>query len=85
MYLKYYLDDRGKRVYTFQEFDPSGNPTKSAHPARFSPEDQFSQYRIITKKRFGLLLADQATANQPNILESEKSFGHSKKIKSEPK
>ena len=36
--------------------DPTGKPTQSAHPARFSPDDQFSKHRIITKKRFGLLI-----------------------------
>lgn len=38
-----------------QKEDPSGKPTHSAHPARFSPDDKFSKERIITKKRFGLL------------------------------
>nr|CAH7754359.1 unnamed protein product [Callosobruchus chinensis] len=27
----------------------------SAHPARFSPEDKYSKYRIIVKTRFGIL------------------------------
>ena len=40
MYLMYYLDDAGTRVYTLAKTDPKGNPTFSAHPARFSPEDQ---------------------------------------------
>eukprot|EP00731_Ephydatia_muelleri_P025936 Em0018g36a len=35
--------------------DASGKPTISAHPARFSPDDQFSRQRITLKKRFGLL------------------------------
>ncbi|CAF0804044.1 unnamed protein product [Didymodactylos carnosus] len=36
--------------------DPSGKPTQSAHPAKFSPDDQYSRQRLILKKRFGLLL-----------------------------
>uniref|UniRef100_A0A0R3RZ97 Nucleolar protein 10 n=1 Tax=Elaeophora elaphi TaxID=1147741 RepID=A0A0R3RZ97_9BILA len=32
--------------------DPQGRQTQSAHPARFSPEDKNSKYRIIVKKRF---------------------------------
>lgn len=32
MYLRYYLDENGKRVYTLQRLDPQGNPTLSAHP-----------------------------------------------------
>ena len=27
----------------------------SAHPTRFSPDDKFSEQRMITKKRFGLV------------------------------
>lgn len=55
MYLMYFLDDEGKRVYTLSKVDPKGNPTLSAHPARFSPEDQYSRQRITVKKRFGIL------------------------------
>ena len=40
MYLMYYLDESNSRVYTLAKTDPKGNPTFSAHPARFSPEDQ---------------------------------------------
>ncbi|CAH0388567.1 unnamed protein product [Bemisia tabaci] len=59
MFLMYYLDDNGKRVYTFQKVDPKGNPTMSAHPARFSPADKYSRERIMIKKRFGLLPTQQ--------------------------
>ena len=47
MYLRYYLDANGKRVYTFKFHEDvttggeSKAPTISAHPARFSPDDQF--------------------------------------------
>ncbi|VDO42444.1 unnamed protein product [Haemonchus placei] len=32
----------------------------SAHPARFSPEDKYSKYRVIIKRRFGILPTQQA-------------------------
>ncbi|KAH3714798.1 hypothetical protein DPMN_057499 [Dreissena polymorpha] len=56
MYLMYYLDDGGNRVYTLKKADPAGRPTLSAHPARFSPEDKYSRQRVTLKKRFGILL-----------------------------
>ena len=37
MYLKYFLNDEGKRVYTLKSQSPDTKPTQSAHPARFSP------------------------------------------------
>ncbi|EIE88828.1 H/ACA ribonucleoprotein complex subunit 3 [Rhizopus delemar RA 99-880] len=56
MYLMYYLNDQGERVYTLKKVDPKGLPTKSAHPARFSPDDKFSRHRITIKKRYNILL-----------------------------
>lgn len=38
-----------------QKDGPAETPTKSAHPARFSPDDKFSRERITLKKRFGIL------------------------------
>ncbi|KAK4023138.1 hypothetical protein OUZ56_008567 [Daphnia magna] len=61
MYLMYYLNENGDRVYTLKRVDPQGKPTISAHPARFSPEDKYSQQRIIIKKRFGLLPTQKAS------------------------
>ncbi len=86
MYLMYYENEDGSRVYTLQarrariespqpppmmiyalliilalsrlraqKMDPKGNPTKSAHPARFSPDDKFSRERVTLKKRFNIL------------------------------
>ena len=55
MYLMYYLDEKGNRVYTLKKTAPDGSPTQSAHPARFSPDDKFSKQRVACKKRFGLL------------------------------
>ncbi|XP_018396785.1 PREDICTED: H/ACA ribonucleoprotein complex subunit 3-like [Cyphomyrmex costatus] len=45
-----------------RKVDRNGNPTMSAHPARFSVEDKYSRERI-TIKRCGLLLTQQP---QPN-------------------
>jgi H/ACA ribonucleoprotein complex subunit 3 len=59
MYLKYFLNDEGKRVYTLKSQSPDTKPTQSAHPARFSPDDKYSNERITTKKRFGLLPTQQ--------------------------
>lgn len=56
MYLRFYLDDNGKRVYTMKVVLDDGSYTLNAHPARFSPDDKFSKERIQTKERFGLLL-----------------------------
>ncbi|ORZ02170.1 H/ACA ribonucleo protein complex subunit 3 [Syncephalastrum racemosum] len=59
MYLMYYLNDKGERVYTLKKVDPNGRATKSAHPARFSPDDKFSRHRVTIKKRYGILLTQQ--------------------------
>ncbi|KAJ3365852.1 snoRNP complex protein [Allomyces arbusculus] len=55
MHLMYHLDQDGKRVYTLKKSTPEGEMTKSAHPARFSPDDKYSRHRVTIKKRFGLL------------------------------
>eukprot|EP00793_Prasinoderma_coloniale_P002274 PRCOL_00002782-RA len=59
MYLMYYTDDQGKRVYTLKKDTPEGASTTSAHPARFSPDDKFSKQRVAGKKRFNLLPTQQ--------------------------
>ncbi|XP_077423199.1 H/ACA ribonucleoprotein complex subunit 3 [Vanacampus margaritifer] len=59
MFLQYYHDEKGNRVYTLKKVGPDGRPTSSAHPARFSPDDKFSRHRVTLKKRFGLLLTQQ--------------------------
>uniref|UniRef100_A0A336L0G6 H/ACA ribonucleoprotein complex subunit 3 n=1 Tax=Culicoides sonorensis TaxID=179676 RepID=A0A336L0G6_CULSO len=59
MYLMYYLNEKGERVYTLKKQAPDGSQTFSAHPARFSPEDKYSRQRIIIKKRFGLLMTQK--------------------------
>ncbi|KAI9338710.1 ribosome biogenesis protein Nop10 [Zopfochytrium polystomum] len=60
MHLMYHLDEAtGKRIYTLKKVTASGKVTKSAHPARFSPDDKFSRHRVTLKKRFGLLLSQK--------------------------
>jgi hypothetical protein len=34
MYLRFHLDEQGKRVYTFKFHDAKGDPTLSAHPGK---------------------------------------------------
>ena len=56
MHLMYYLTETGERVYTLKKaHGDDEQPTLSAHPARFSPDDKFSAQRLACKKRFGLL------------------------------
>ncbi|TQB71415.1 snoRNP complex protein [Monascus purpureus] len=58
MHLMYTLDKDGKRIYTLKKV-LNGEVTKSAHPARFSPDDKYSRHRVTLKKRYGLLLTQQ--------------------------
>ncbi|KAG6606368.1 H/ACA ribonucleoprotein complex subunit 3-like protein, partial [Cucurbita argyrosperma subsp. sororia] len=55
MYLQFYINDNGDKVYTTKKESPLGLVTQSAHPARFSPDDKYSRQRVLLKKRFGLL------------------------------
>ncbi|CCH62482.1 hypothetical protein TBLA_0H01960 [Henningerozyma blattae CBS 6284] len=55
MHLMYTLSQDGKRVYTLKKETESGEITKSAHPARFSPDDKYSRQRVTLKKRYNLL------------------------------
>ncbi|KLU84981.1 H/ACA ribonucleoprotein complex subunit 3 [Magnaporthiopsis poae ATCC 64411] len=59
MHLMCNVDASGKRAYTLKKV-LEGKVTKSAHPARFSPDDKWSRHRITLKKRFGLLTADKS-------------------------
>ncbi|CAK7213814.1 snoRNP complex protein [Sporothrix bragantina] len=45
----------GKRLYTLKKLTAEGKVTKSAHPARFSPDDKWSRQRVTLKRRFNLL------------------------------
>ena len=59
MHLMYTTDESGSRVYTLKKV-LNGEVTKSAHPARFSPDDKYSRHRVTIKKRYGLLLTQQS-------------------------
>jgi len=56
MHLQYTLDAKGTRLYTLKKKTVDGKLTKSAHPARFSPDDKFSRHRVTIKRRHGVLL-----------------------------
>lgn len=43
MHLMYTVDAKGKRIYTLKKITSVGAVTKSAHPARFSPDDKYSR------------------------------------------
>jgi len=47
MHLMYTLNAEGKREYTLKKVN-NGEVTKSAHPARFSPDDKYSRYVRMT-------------------------------------
>ncbi|EIM23682.1 Nop10p-domain-containing protein [Wallemia mellicola CBS 633.66] len=55
MHLMFSSDEQGKRVYSLKKVTDNGVITKSAHPARFSPDDKYSRQRVTIKKRFGIL------------------------------
>ena len=73
MFLRYYLDENGNRVYTLKMRTEEGVYTHNAHPgkhscpknqtksliARFSPDDKYSKERLQLKARFGLLPMQQ--------------------------
>ncbi|KAK3228836.1 hypothetical protein Dsin_000717 [Dipteronia sinensis] len=63
MYLQFYINDNGDKVYTTKKESPVGLPTESAHPARFSPDDKYSRQRVLLKKRFGLLPTQKPAPN----------------------
>jgi H/ACA ribonucleoprotein complex subunit 3 len=60
MLLKYYVGADGKRIYTLTSHNPEGKVTNTAHPAKFSPDDPYSEERIECKRRFNLLLTQTA-------------------------
>ncbi|KAJ2618776.1 snoRNP complex protein, partial [Coemansia sp. RSA 1694] len=60
MHLMFTEDASGKRVYTLKKVTADGQITKSAHPARFSPDDKYSRQRVTVKRRFGILPTQQA-------------------------
>ncbi|XP_073316096.1 H/ACA ribonucleoprotein complex subunit 3-like protein isoform X1 [Primulina huaijiensis] len=59
MYLQFYINENGDKVYTTKKESPLGLATRSAHPARFSPDDKYARQRVLLKKRYGLLPTQQ--------------------------
>ena len=57
MYLMYC--DTCKRYTMKKRCDKCQLATRSAHPARFSPDDKYSKERIALKRRHGLLLTQR--------------------------
>jgi H/ACA ribonucleoprotein complex subunit 3 len=49
MHLMFTLDAEGKRIYTLKKVAGS-EVTKSAHPARFSPDDKYSRCVIVGQR-----------------------------------
>jgi H/ACA ribonucleoprotein complex subunit 3 len=60
MHLMYLPEANGSgRRYTLKKV-MDGQVTKSAHPARFSPDDKWSRHRLALRKRFAVLLAQRS-------------------------
>ncbi|KAK9460010.1 H/ACA ribonucleoprotein complex subunit [Lipomyces oligophaga] len=59
MHLMYTEGPDGRRLYTLKKTTDSGIITKSAHPARFSPDDKYSRQRVTLKKRYFMLPTQQ--------------------------
>ncbi|KAH8652296.1 H/ACA ribonucleoprotein complex subunit 3 [Xylariales sp. PMI_506] len=68
MHLMYTLDPSGQRIYTLKKV-LSGEVTKSAHPARFSPDDKWSRQRVTLKKRYGLLTLLDDSSKKPATMQ----------------
>ncbi|KKO75320.1 h aca ribonucleoprotein complex subunit 3 [Vairimorpha ceranae] len=45
----FYKFINNQKVYTLKE-----EGSESAHPAKFSPVDQYSKYRVLIKERFNI-------------------------------
>lgn len=66
MHLMCLVDADGKRTYTLKKV-LEGQVTKSAHPARFSPDDKWSRHRVMLKRRFGALESDKSAFLSPSL------------------
>lgn len=64
MHLMFTLDASGSRVYTLKKV-VGAEVTRSAHPARFSPDDKYSRYAMCTHDDclIGLAVGRNANAN----------------------
>ncbi|KAL2163027.1 hypothetical protein VTH06DRAFT_6863 [Thermothelomyces fergusii] len=68
MHLMYLPEPNGSgRRYTLKKV-LDGKVTKSAHPARFSPDDKWSRHRIAIRKRF----ANESMMPSMSVQEQEK-------------
>ncbi|KAL0465970.1 nucleolar RNA-binding protein [Neurospora intermedia] len=63
------------RQYTLKKV-LDGQVTKSAHPARFSPDDKWSRHRITLRRRFAVLLAQSIDRGQRDPLTEIKTKFH---------
>jgi H/ACA ribonucleoprotein complex subunit 3 len=60
MHLMYLPGPNGSgRRYTLKKV-MDGQVTKSAHPARFSPDDKWSRHRLAVRKRFAVLMEQKS-------------------------
>eukprot|EP00435_Cladocopium_sp_Y103_P030455 s3839_g7.t1 len=79
MQLRYYLNENGKRVYTLdsvvQAEGEEEKPTFSAHPARFSPDDKYSEHRIKGDVKLYLHVIVQETLRRAeNAVETRRAL-----------
>lgn len=51
MHLMYYINEKGEREYTLAKHK-NGKATRSAHPARYSPDDDEARYRVAIRQRY---------------------------------
>ena len=70
----YNSDPSGKRIYTLQKV-MDARVTKSAHPARFSPDDKWSRHRVTMRKRYGVLLEAYKESELSCLLRFKCMFG----------
>ncbi|KAK3374144.1 H/ACA ribonucleoprotein complex, subunit Nop10 [Lasiosphaeria ovina] len=63
MHLMFIPDGHGGRQYSLKKV-LGGQVTKSAHPARFSPDDKWSRHRIALKKRYAILIENNKAGKQ---------------------
>ncbi|KAK3986724.1 H/ACA ribonucleoprotein complex subunit 3 [Cladorrhinum sp. PSN332] len=61
MHLMFIKNADGSRQYTLKKVIGS-EVTKSAHPARFSPDDKWSRHRVAMRKRYAVLLKGVSSA-----------------------
>ncbi|XP_060058399.1 H/ACA ribonucleoprotein complex subunit 3-like [Erinaceus europaeus] len=59
MFLLYDLNEQGEQIHTLKKFDPNGEQTLLAHPARFSPDDKYSQHWMTIKRHSKVLRTQQ--------------------------